>query len=161
MRELERARSGNLFGTPLLSHMWADGTELNLQLHESILEYERRHPGRTRTNVGGWHSEPGMLECCEGVGQRLIRHMSDMIEEATRRLYASVPGPTSTGKVILTRCTPIPVQPGQGFITSIVGSRIPTPKPRPSLFTTRTQRAPMSSSPSCRRRTSCSSRSPG
>jgi hypothetical protein len=59
MRELERARSGNLFGTPLLSHMWADGTDLNLQLHENILEYERRHPGRTRTNVGGWHSEPG------------------------------------------------------------------------------------------------------
>jgi hypothetical protein len=64
MREWEGARAGNLFATPLLSHMWADSTELNPQLRESILEYERRHPGLTRTNVGGWHSEPGMLEFC-------------------------------------------------------------------------------------------------
>jgi hypothetical protein len=62
MRELERARSGNLFATPLLSHMWADGTELNPQLREIILEYERRHTGRTRPmsvagilNPGCWN----------------------------------------------------------------------------------------------------------
>ena len=38
--------------------------ELNPQLRESILEYERQHPGRTRTNIGGWHSEPGILAFC-------------------------------------------------------------------------------------------------
>ena len=101
MRELEGARSGNLFATPLLSHVWADGAELNPQLRESILEYARRHPGRTRTNVGGWHSEPGMLEFCEGAGQRLIRHMSDMIEEATRRLYAEFSRPAQPTSWIL------------------------------------------------------------
>ena len=98
MRELEGACSVNLFATSLLSHVWADGAELSSQLRESILEYERRHPSRTRTNVGGWHSEPGMLEFCEGPGRRLIRHMSDMVEEATRRLYAEFsrpPQPTS------------------------------------------------------------------
>ena len=93
MRELERARSGSLFATPMLSHVWPDGSELNPQLCESILEHARRNPGKTRTNVGGWHSEPGMLEFCGGAGQRLIRHMNDMIEEATRRLYAEFSRP--------------------------------------------------------------------
>ena len=87
------ARSGSLFATPMLSRVWPDGSELNPQLRESILEHARRNPGKTRTNVGGWHSEPGMLEFCGGAGQRLIRHMNDMIEEATRRLYAEFSRP--------------------------------------------------------------------
>jgi hypothetical protein len=88
MRELEAARFGNLFATPVLSHVWADGTELNGQLRESILEQARRHPGDARTNVGGWHSEPGTLEFCGYAGTRLIRHMDEVVKEATHRLYA-------------------------------------------------------------------------
>jgi hypothetical protein len=34
-----------------------------------------------------------MLEFCGDAGQRLIRHMSEMIEEATRRLYAEFSRP--------------------------------------------------------------------
>src|SRR5439155_6259995 len=66
MRELESARSGSLFATLVLSHVWPDGSELNSQLRQSILEHACRSPGKTRTNVGGWHSEPGMLEFCGG-----------------------------------------------------------------------------------------------
>ena len=47
MRELERARFGSLFATPLLSHVWADSSELNPQLRESNLEYAHRNPGKT------------------------------------------------------------------------------------------------------------------
>jgi hypothetical protein len=38
--------------TALLSHLWADGAELNPQLRDGILAHERRHPGTdlTRTN---------------------------------------------------------------------------------------------------------------
>jgi uncharacterized protein (TIGR02466 family) len=93
MRELERARSGSLFARPLPSHRWSDGSELNAQLRESILEHARRHPGKARTNVGGWHSEPGTLEFCGTAGKRLIRHMNEMIEEATLRLYAEFSRP--------------------------------------------------------------------
>src|SRR5215475_4526240 len=88
MRELEGAQSGSVFATPLLTHIWADGPQLNAQLRDSILEHARRHPGTELTNVGGWHSEPGTLEFCGTAGQRLIRHMDAMIKEAALRLYA-------------------------------------------------------------------------
>jgi uncharacterized protein (TIGR02466 family) len=93
MRELDRARFGSLFATPVLEHVWADRAELNVQLRENILEHARQHPGNERTNVGGWHSETGALEFCGQAGERLIRHMRDMTEEATRRLYAQFQRP--------------------------------------------------------------------
>jgi uncharacterized protein (TIGR02466 family) len=93
MRELEQARSAALFATPLLSHIWADGAELNPALRDHILEHARRHSGYQRTNVGGWHSEPGMLEFCGGVGRQLIGHIHAMVDEATRRLYAEFARP--------------------------------------------------------------------
>jgi uncharacterized protein (TIGR02466 family) len=98
MRELERSRSGSLFASPLLTHRWADGPELNASLRESILDHAGRHPGTDLTNYGGWHSEYGTLEFCGDAGKRLIRHMHDMVEEATSRLYAEFaqkPRPTS------------------------------------------------------------------
>ena len=94
MSELEKARSESLFATPLLSHLWADGTELNPQLRDSILAHERRHSGTDLTNVGGWHSERGTLEFCGNAGQLLIGHMHEMIEEATRRLYTEFGRPS-------------------------------------------------------------------
>ena len=93
VRELEAARFGSLFASPLLEHMWADSAELNAELRERILEHARRHPGSEQTNVGGWHSEIGRLEFCGSAGERLVRHMREMIEEATLRLYASYSRP--------------------------------------------------------------------
>jgi uncharacterized protein (TIGR02466 family) len=72
----------------LLTHKWADGPELNPSLRESILEHAARSPGTELTNFGGWHSEYGTLEFCGEAGKRLIRHMHEMVEEATARLYA-------------------------------------------------------------------------
>jgi uncharacterized protein (TIGR02466 family) len=68
--------------------MWADGPELNPPLRESILEHARRHAGERLTNIGGWHSETGVLAFCGEAGQRLIHHIHEMIQEATLRLYA-------------------------------------------------------------------------
>ena len=93
MRVLESARSASLFASPLLTHVWPDGSELNAQLRDSILAHARRRPGTDLTNVGGWHSEPGTLEFCGTAGQRLIRHMDAMIKEATLRLYAEFARP--------------------------------------------------------------------
>jgi len=88
MRELETARFGNLFATPVLSHLWTDSAELNATLRTSILDHARRHPGAERTNMGGWHSEPGQLEFCGEAGAQLIGRMDSMVKEATLRLYA-------------------------------------------------------------------------
>ncbi len=93
MRELEKARFGRLFATPFLEHLWSDGPELNVHLRESILEHARRHPGEQLTNIGGWHSDTGTLALCGSAGQRLLRHMHEMTEEATRRLYAQFARP--------------------------------------------------------------------
>jgi len=88
MRELDKARTGNLFATPILTHTWADAAELNPALRAAILEHAARSPGVELTNYGGWHSEVGALEFCGEAGQRLIRHVLGMAEEATLRLYA-------------------------------------------------------------------------
>jgi uncharacterized protein (TIGR02466 family) len=93
MRELEQAHSGNLFASPLLTHVWADGPELNVPLRDTILEHARSHAGKELTNFGGWHSEPGILKFCGSAGERLTRHMHAMIEEATSRLYAEFARP--------------------------------------------------------------------
>jgi uncharacterized protein (TIGR02466 family) len=101
LRELNRARFGSLFASPLLEHVWADGAELNALLREAILEHARRHPGVEQSNVGGWHSAPGILEFCGTAGQRLIRHMHAMTEEATRRVYAAFARPPERQSWIL------------------------------------------------------------
>lgn len=93
MRELDGARYGNVFATPFLAHVWSDAGELNVPLRDAILEFARRNPTKELTNVGGWHSEPGRLEFCGPAGQRLIRHMYEMVEEATNRLHAEFDRP--------------------------------------------------------------------
>jgi uncharacterized protein (TIGR02466 family) len=81
--------SASLFGTPVLEYRWPDGPELNRRLRESILEHARQHPGMKQTNIGGWHSATGRLEFCGKAGEQLVRHMYEMVEEATGRLYAT------------------------------------------------------------------------
>ncbi len=76
----------NLFATPLLAHVWSDAATLNDELRTSVLAYERDNPGDRKSNVGGWHSEAGRLEFCGDAGRRLIHHMYEMTDEATRRV---------------------------------------------------------------------------
>jgi uncharacterized protein (TIGR02466 family) len=89
MSGLKEMGSASLFGTPVMEYMWPDGAELNPRLRECILEHARHHPGTQQTNVGGWHSENGLLEFCGDAGERLVRHIYEMAEEATGRLYAT------------------------------------------------------------------------
>jgi len=86
MAELARATYTNLFTTPLLSHVWSDAAELNAELVPRILAQEQASAGAAHTNEGGWHSQIGRLEFCGEAGRRLVRHMFEMADEATRRL---------------------------------------------------------------------------
>jgi uncharacterized protein (TIGR02466 family) len=86
MPELASAKIANLFATPLLAHVWSDGETVNADLRERILAHEQANPGEAKTNVGGWHSETGQLEFCGDAGRRLVRHMYEMADEATRRV---------------------------------------------------------------------------
>jgi len=94
MSELAKAKLTNLFATPLLAHLWSDAAELNDDLRTRILAYESDNPGERKTNVGGWHSEAGQLEFCGDAGRRLIRHMYEMADEATRRVLAECGQPS-------------------------------------------------------------------
>ena len=93
MLNLQAMGSGSLFGTPIMEYMWPDATELNPQLRDAILRHARHHAGTKLSNVGGWQSESGLLEFCGPAGERLVRHMYEMVEEATTRLYAEFARP--------------------------------------------------------------------
>lgn len=86
--EIEKARLGLLFASPLLEHVWSDAPALNGPLRDSILAEAARRPGESHSNIGGWHSPTGALEFCGAAGVRLIEHMQEMTQEATTRLYA-------------------------------------------------------------------------
>jgi len=86
MPELTDAKFTNLFATPLMAHVWSDAAELNEALRDRILAHEQASTGEHKTNIGGWHSETGQLEFCGDAGRRLVRHMYEMADEATRRV---------------------------------------------------------------------------
>jgi hypothetical protein len=58
--DLRDARSANLFATPLLSHIWAAGPQLNPKLRALILEHERRHRGTASTKSASTKSAAGI-----------------------------------------------------------------------------------------------------
>ncbi len=88
MPELTAAKLTNLFATPLMVHVWSDAAALNEELRARIFEHQKKSAGEQKTNIGGWHSESGQLEFCGDAGRRLIRHMYEMTDEATRRVLS-------------------------------------------------------------------------
>lgn len=50
------------FATPVLSYQWPDSDALNNELRAVILDAEKRKPGLTKSNVGGWHSDLGIFK---------------------------------------------------------------------------------------------------
>jgi uncharacterized protein (TIGR02466 family) len=84
--DFSKARFANVFSTPLLTFTWEDGPELNALLRERILTHEKENVGVVKSNHGSWHSETGHLEFCGDVGQRLVRRMYELGDEATRRV---------------------------------------------------------------------------
>ena len=89
MPDLNAAQFGTLFATPVLEHVWTDAATLNPHLRDAILAQARQTRGTEQSNIGGWHSATGTLEFCGPAGTALLRHIGEMTEEATRRLYAS------------------------------------------------------------------------
>lgn len=88
MADFSSANYTHLFPTPLLGFIWPDGPELNEELRPLILRQAESTAGMSKTNVNGWHSETGQLEFCGAAGRRLVRHMYEMADEGTRRVFA-------------------------------------------------------------------------
>ncbi|TMJ63601.1 MAG: hypothetical protein E6G83_16805, partial [Alphaproteobacteria bacterium] len=68
MSDFSKTRYTNVFATPLVTHVWEDGPELNALLRERILAHEAESCGVAKSNCGGWHSETGQLEFCGDAG---------------------------------------------------------------------------------------------
>ena len=90
-RDFSAAIFAHLFPAPFMAFVWPDGAKLNDELRPRILEQASRSEGLQRSNAGGWHSEVGRLEFCGDAGRRLVRHMFEMADEATRRTLAELP----------------------------------------------------------------------
>jgi hypothetical protein len=91
MPDFSAAAFGHLFPAPFMAFVWPDGAELNEELRPRILAHASRSAGLEKSNSGGWHSEIGPLEFCGDAGRRLVRHMYEMGDEATRRTLAEMP----------------------------------------------------------------------
>jgi uncharacterized protein (TIGR02466 family) len=97
-RGFSAAIFAHLFPAPFMIFVWPDGAELNEELRPRILEHASRSVGLQKSNAGGWHSGPGQLEFCGDAGRRLVRHMYEMADEATRRTIAEIPSPPSISR---------------------------------------------------------------
>jgi uncharacterized protein (TIGR02466 family) len=93
MADFTKARLINLFTTPFMAMVLPDVGELNSELSQRIFAHAAATEGRSRSNAGGWHSEPGQLEFCGEAGRTLMRHGYAMADEATRRVLAELGQP--------------------------------------------------------------------
>jgi uncharacterized protein (TIGR02466 family) len=79
----------NVFSTPVFSHVMRHCDTLNEQLRELILEMERRTPGVTRSNQGGWQSPPDLFRLKTPPIAVLERYISNAVSIATLRVTAN------------------------------------------------------------------------
>lgn len=97
---LARGRTAMAFGTPISSYQWPDADTLNAGLPEKILAVEANDPGVNRSNVGGWYSQPDLLQWdipeVATLHDRLRQYASDLTglsltgTDAQRRLQLSI-----------------------------------------------------------------------
>ena len=77
------------FGTPISSYLWPDSETLNADLKRVILEKEAASEGISRSNVGGWHSEPDLFLWNEGCTEILKDRVGSFAADLTRMVTAS------------------------------------------------------------------------
>lgn len=98
MAELDGAETVDLFPALFLSYRWPDADELNKELRQRILAFERENPSRdkVKSTVGGWRSESGAIPFCGEAGKTLMVRMAEMVNEATRRVLSGRQYPAFT-----------------------------------------------------------------
>lgn len=76
------------FGTPVSTYVWQDSDALNAELAAAILDRERRDPGASKSNIGGWHSDSDLLtwpgDAVATLKDRMSSMSGDLITMARR-----------------------------------------------------------------------------
>ena len=100
-QSLSTARLHRPFFVPMLSQRWEGCETLNAELETAILAQAAESEGIRRSNVGGWHSEAGLLEWAGDSGRSLITRMIALANHATRVVFQehNVSGPRFGWKV--------------------------------------------------------------
>lgn len=101
-QSLSSTRLQRPFFVPFLLHRWEGSEALNAKLAEAIDGQRQASAGVRRSNVGGWHSEVGLLEWAGDAGRSLVGRMVAMANHATRLLFQEhgvVTGPPFGWKV--------------------------------------------------------------
>jgi uncharacterized protein (TIGR02466 family) len=86
LRSLAGARLRHPFFVPLLTHRWEETEALNAELEAAVIGRRQSGEGVRRSNVGGWHSEVGLLEWAGEAAHALVARMVAMANHATRLL---------------------------------------------------------------------------
>jgi len=86
MAELDKLRLEYCFASPIVRHVWIDSAALNEELKRQILAHEGESRGQSKSNIGGWHSETGLLEWCGEAGKTLVGRMVELANRATAQL---------------------------------------------------------------------------
>lgn len=89
MTDFADARIEYYFPHPFMRHVWPDHAALNEDLRRHVLAHEAANPTLAKTNVGGWHSETGMLEFCGEAGKMLVERMAQMANRASGQVFAA------------------------------------------------------------------------
>lgn len=87
----DMARSGqveNIFPTPIFWHTFKDCVPLNSDLRDIILERERSGSAATKSNIGGWQSEPDLFTWRDPAIGALARLVRAAVDIATVRVTA-------------------------------------------------------------------------
>jgi uncharacterized protein (TIGR02466 family) len=73
----------HIFATPVIVDRLANAAELNAQLEPLILEKRQGDPGIRRSNVGGWHSDTGLLSWGGAAAQALAARVVEIADAHT------------------------------------------------------------------------------
>ena len=84
-------RIESLFSTPLFCHVLKDVEALNAELRNLILDRERTTPSASKSNIGGWQSEPDFLTWGDPAVTTLGRYLATAVEIATAKLPLVAP----------------------------------------------------------------------
>lgn len=80
------------FATPIVTHPWPGSDDLNRELAQVILEAEKHSTGISRSNMGGWHSAPGIFSwdapCIKTLQERVHRGAVEMTRNSIIRRNA-------------------------------------------------------------------------
>lgn len=78
----------NIFPTPIFWHLIKDTQDLNAGLRSLILERERTLPTASKSNIGGWQSQPDFFAWKEPEVATLLHYVKGALDIATIRVTA-------------------------------------------------------------------------